>query len=114
MPQSNLVRAFLALWWTLGAVLLVLSIQTVIHGTPGSDVHAVVLGAVEAIAAVLFLIPRTMRVGALGLLATFAVALLFHAAHGQLGTPLLIYAAGVLFVMVHGPVPLHAHGRDAR
>jgi len=57
---------------------------------------------------------KGLRAGALGLLATFAVALLFHAAHGQLGTPLLIYAAGVLFVMVHGPVPLHAHGRDAR
>jgi hypothetical protein len=116
MPQSNLVRAFLALWWTLGAVLLYLSIQTVIHAheAPGSDVHVALLGAVEAIAAILFLIPRTMRTGGLALLATFAAALLFHAAHGQLGTPLLIYAAGMLFVMVHGPVPLHAHGRDAR
>lgn len=115
MQQNHLVRAFLAFWWTLGAVLLYLSIQTVVHahGAPGSDAHAALLGAVEAIAAVLFLIPRTMRAGGLALLATFAAALLLHAARGQLATPLLIYAAGVLFVMVHGPVPLRPRSHDA-
>lgn len=118
MPQRNLVRAFMALWWTLGVVLLVLSIRTALHalapGWPGADVHAAVLGSIEAVAAVLFLVPRTTRAGGLGLLATFAVALLLHAAQGEFAAHLLIYAAGVLFVVVHGPIPLRGYGDDVR
>ena len=113
MPRHNLVRAFVGLWWTLGGVLFVLSIQTVWHGlTAGGDAHAVVLGSIEAIAAVLFLVPRTLRTGGAGLLATFVVAFVLHAARGQLASPLLVYAAGVVFVMVHGPVPPRAYRGD--
>jgi hypothetical protein len=36
------------------------------------------------------------------LLAVIAVASLIHILRGEFAGPLLIYAAGVLFVMVHG------------
>jgi uncharacterized membrane protein YphA (DoxX/SURF4 family) len=108
--HTHLVRSFLALWWVLGGVLLLLSIQTVrsalVLGGPHPDMHAVLIGSVEAVAALLFLIPPLMRVGGAGLLFTFAVAFLLHSLHGQFAAPLLVYAAGVVFIMVHGPVPV--------
>jgi hypothetical protein len=116
MPPRKLVRAFLALWWTLGAVLLYASIDTVIHAFPRGagaiDPHAAIIGSVEAVAAALFLFPRTMRAGAYGLLVSIAAAFIIHALRGQLAAQLLIYAAAVLFVLVHGPVPSVPRGRD--
>lgn len=40
------------------------------------------------------------------LLVTFAAALIAHALRAEFAGALLVYAAGTLFVMVHGPVPL--------
>jgi hypothetical protein len=62
------------------------------------------LGGVEAAAAVLFLLPRAMRVGAVGLLLTIGIALTVHAVMGQFRGDLVLYAAAVTFVMVHGPL----------
>lgn len=75
--------------------------STAVH----TDIHAIVLGSVEALAALLFLIPPTMRLGGYGLLGTFGFALLIHATRGQSAGSLLIFAAAVFFVIVHGPVP---------
>lgn len=104
------MRAFVAFWWILGGVLLVLSVQTVRSAIGSaashSDVHAVLVGSVEAIAAVLFLIPGAMRVGGVGLLLTLAVGFVVHTFRGHFAGPLLVYAAGVVFVMVHGSVPV--------
>jgi len=112
MTQRHLQRAFLILWWTLGVLLLIGSIQTALHGRgtgPGrGDIHAVVLGSVEAIAAVLFLFRRTMRVGGAGLLVTFVIAFIIHATRGQFAASLLIYAASVFFAVVHGPVSMRS------
>jgi uncharacterized membrane protein YphA (DoxX/SURF4 family) len=108
MPSVNLVRAFVVQWWTMGIVLLYLSLKTVHAGLAargGHDVHLVVVGAIEAVAAVLFLIPRTLRIGAIGLLVVFAVVLLIHALRFQFRGDIVIYAAAVLFVAVHGSVP---------
>ena len=109
MPPRGLVRAFVAQWWTAGLLLLVWSVQTAqtaLAAGHGHDPHIALLGLVEAAAAVLFLIPRTMRLGAAGLLLTFGVGLVAHALQGALRGDLLFYAAAVLFVAVHGPVPL--------
>ncbi len=107
MPRRSVLIAFVILWWTLGVFLLVASVQTVIYsrgaGRP-SDIHGLVIGSIEALAAVLFLIPRTLRIGGVGLLVTIAIALLIHAARGQFPAILLVYAAGVFFVTVHGRV----------
>lgn len=105
MPPRNLMRAFLFLWIVAGVVLLVASVETVHQGwfaAHGVNPHLVLLGGVEAVAAALFLVPRTMRIGAIGLLATIGIALAVHAALGQYRGDLLFYAAAVGFVLVHG------------
>jgi hypothetical protein len=116
MPSRALVRAFYGLWWTLGIVIVYLSVTTVRgaigRGHDAADLHAIIIGSVETIAALLFLAPRTMVWGGVGLLATFAAAFLIHAHAHHFAAPLLIYAAAVVFVMVHGPVPNDRHGDD--
>jgi hypothetical protein len=113
MPPRRLVFAFLALWLTLGLVLLVASVRTFMAASGGSlhapgSIHLALLAGVEAMAAALFLLPPTMRLGGSLLLVTFAVALLAHAHAGEFRMDLLLYAAGTAFVMVHGPVPRSA------
>ncbi len=109
MPSVSLVRAFVVQWWTVGTVLLYLSVKTMYAGLQsggGHDAHLILIGGFEALAAVLFLIPRTLRIGAFGLLMVFAVVLLIHALQLQLRGDVLVYAAVVLFVAVHGSVPM--------
>lgn len=121
MPPRALVRAFVAMWWTVGVLLLFWSARTVngaIQAGRLHDPHVALLGLVEAGAAVLFLMPRTMRLGAAGLLATFVVAFLVHAAHQEFRGDLLLYATVVSFVAVHGAVPMSfgafCRARDSR
>lgn len=109
MPSRKLVLAFVTFWLTLGSVVFFASVRTFLgavqgqaHGPQG--VHLGLLAGIEAVAALLFLVPWTMRVGAYGLLATFAVAIAVHIASGEFPGPLLAYAAGTVFVLVHGPV----------
>lgn len=109
MPPRGLVRAFVAQWWTAGVLLLVWSVQTAqtaLAAGRGHNPQVAVLGLVEAAAAVLFLIPRTVRLGAAALVLTLGVGLVAHALQGEFRGDLLFYGAAVLFVAVHGPVPL--------
>jgi hypothetical protein len=107
MNSRALRRSFIAFHLTLGAVVLLQSLMTVFptRGAGGAS-HArlgvAVLAGAEAVAALLFLVPATLRVGAVSLLAIFLFALAFHGLHGELQSTLLVYAAGVFFVMVHG------------
>ena len=107
MPPRSLLRAFLALWLITGGILLVTSLTTIRaawvvldHVNP----HLVTLGSIEAVAAVLFLIPRTFRAGAIGLIATIGVAFVTHLALAQFRGDLLLYGAVVWFALVHGPL----------
>jgi hypothetical protein len=107
MPSRSLVRAFLALYVTLGVIVLAESVRTVMaavggHFHPHDRSHAILLGCLESVAAVLFLIPRTMRLGAAGLLLVFVLAFLRHALGGEPPLALLVYGVAVLFVRVHG------------
>jgi len=108
MPRVGLVRAFVVQWWTAGLVLIYLSAKTAYQGLNGTqhDPHLVLVGGFEAIAALLFLAPRTMKIGAAGLLLIFGLVFLVHAALFQFRGDLLVYAAVVGFVAVHGPVPM--------
>jgi hypothetical protein len=106
-PPRPLVRAFLVLYVTLGLVVLVESVKTVVHAQAGGfhgpdQLHALILGSLEAVAAVAFLVPRAMQVGAAVLLAIFALAFGLHLLRGEPNLVLLVYGAGVLFVRVHG------------
>jgi hypothetical protein len=103
MNRVHLVRAFFLLWWVLGIVLFVLSVRTVRFAEGfHHDPHALVLGTIEAVAALVFLIPKTMRAGGAALLVVLALASVFQTLRGEFPGPLFIDAAGVLFVMVHG------------
>jgi hypothetical protein len=105
MPPRNLVRAFLFMWWASGAILAYASVRTVIDALSSAhhrDPHVALLGAVEAASSLLFVIPRTMRAGAVGLLGTIAIAFIVHTTLGQFRGDLVLYAACVTFVLVHG------------
>lgn len=106
MPPRNLLRSFLALWMVTGIVLVVGGVATVRDSLGGrhANPHLVVLGSVEALAALLFLIPRTFRLGAAGLLLAIGVAFVFHTALGQFRGDLLLFGVAVLFARVHGPL----------
>jgi hypothetical protein len=107
MPPRSLVRSFLLLYFVTGLVVLLLGVLTAWqalqgHGHPQDRIHAVVLGSVEAVAAILFLVPRAVRWGAAGLLGVFAIALAIHALQGSVRWDLLVYAVVVYFVREHG------------
>ena len=97
----DLRHAFLLFQLVLGAALLWGSVHTVIH-LGASDPHALVISSVEALASAAFLVPRTMRAGAGVLLVVIALAFAVHALRGEWRPDLLVYAAGVLLVAVHG------------
>ena len=56
----------------------------------------------EIAAAILFLVPRTLVLGAWSLLVVFLLAALIHIAHGQFNVgALVIYSLSVIVVMIH-------------
>jgi hypothetical protein len=112
-----------ALHWILGVSIFLESVHTA--ASSGAIHHFAklgippwvprVLGSVEAIAAILLLIPVTTIAGGYALLVIFALAAVIHLLHGQhdeiLG--LLLYAAAVLVIMAYhdGATPEPAHDR---
>lgn len=62
--------------------------------------HAALVSGAEVIGAVLFIIPNTLRVGGIILLIIFAIVITVHGLKAEL--PILVYAAGVIFILVHG------------
>lgn len=107
MPPRRLLRGFLLLWLTTGVVLLVASLETVrtaLGGARHANPHVALLGGVEALAAALFLAPRSMRLGAIALVLTIGLAFVVHTVLGEYRGDLLVYAAGVAFVGIHGPL----------
>ena len=107
MNGHTLRRSFIAFHLTLGIVVLLESLITVLHASGlGGAGHlspglAWFAGA-EVIAALLFLLPATLKVGAWSLLVIFFSALAFHGLHGELQLTLLVYGVGVILVMAHG------------
>jgi len=106
MPSRGLLRSFVLLWWMLGTALFVLSVRTLLTAIHGGDIpshHVALLAMIEGAAALLFLVPRTLRLGAAALLLTLAVAWAAHL-HEHFRWDLLVYASAVLFVATHGPL----------
>lgn len=102
MSESERVRrVFLVFHVILGLALLWGSVHTVLHLAP-ADGHARIIGSIEAVGAVAFLVPRTLRFGAALLLLTLVGAMFVHAARGEWRPDLLVYTAGVVLVTVHG------------
>jgi len=102
--------AFLLLHVTLGLMLGIGGATTAWSASGPHAAHLVVLGGVEAIAAILFLVPRTLRLGSAGLLLTCGAAFVAHAAMSQWRGDFLVYMAAVIFVAIHGPAYRAAPG----
>ena len=105
MAAPNVRRAFIILHSALGLGLLVATLQTFLHAMRehgGPDLHLGFVIALEGIGGVLFLIPQTMRVGAIALLIVLVGGFVVHLTRGELEMQLLVYAAAVWFVFVHG------------
>src|SRR5438552_1743429 len=108
MPKDKSELSILVLHIVLGVVILIESLIVAVDyqavaasshiGLPSQFV--LVLAGAEVIGALLFLIPPTLKIGAIILLAVFAVAAVVHILHGQYNVgDLAIYAAGVVAVM---------------
>ncbi len=102
MAIISQARAFLLFHLMLGLVVFVESALTVyrvlsVHLNNPLGAHLALLAGIEAIAALLFIIPRTVKVGSWLLLAVFVFALIVHGIQNELA--LLVYAAGVILVM---------------
>jgi hypothetical protein len=104
MTDPALRRSFIALHLTLVLVIIIESTRTLVHafGALVEHHHMGLLGSVELVAAPLFLVPRTMRVGGLALVTVLLLAVLGHALRGEFAAAPLVYAAAALFVTVHG------------
>jgi uncharacterized membrane protein YphA (DoxX/SURF4 family) len=106
LESERVRRTFLAFHVILGLALLWSSVHTVLH-LGSTDLHARITGSVESVGAVAFLVPRTLRFGAALLLLTLVGAMLVHAGRGEWRPDLLVYAAGVVLVAVHGGAYRH-------
>jgi hypothetical protein len=105
MNKLALRRSFAFFHATLAVVIFLQSIRTIWdvqqhHAANPLGSHLALLAGAEALAALLFLIPRTLRAGGVLLLLIFGIAIIAHGITNELG--LIVYAAGVVFVMVHG------------
>lgn len=108
--MKKLALSFLR--WSVGLVVLWQSWLTFhsafgkLHapGHPAALAHVrLVLSGVEIVAAVLFLIPWTEKLGGFLLLAIFALAILIHALHGDFAglEVLFVYGAAVLVSLAY-------------
>jgi uncharacterized membrane protein YphA (DoxX/SURF4 family) len=108
MSRTRKDVAIIALRLVLGLVVLVQSFIFLFggesakflarHGLP--DAIRLILGWSEVVAAILFLLPSTLKVGAWFLLVVFAGAISLHIVHGQFEVGgLLVNSAAVLVVL---------------
>ena len=103
MSDHMLRRSFVSFHCVLAAVVFLQSIITVLHAYAGQSGHGLAwFAGAEAVAAILFLVPATMRIGAMFLLLIFGVAIVLHGLQGELQLSLAVYIAGVVLVMAHG------------
>ena len=107
MNNHALRRSFIAFHLTLGTVVLIESLITVLHasglgGAQHSNLGLAWFAGAEALAALLFLWSSTLKIGAWSLLAIFMAAMAFHGLHGDWQLTLPVYGVGVVLVMVHG------------
>ena len=102
MNHKMIRIAFIGFHFTLAIVVLLQSVWGVKHALSTANHALLVLAIVETLAAIVFMVPQTIRLGGLVLLLVFAVAFSVHLLHGELDLGLLVYAAGTLFIVIHG------------
>lgn len=104
MSDRTLRRSFIVLHLALVLVAVVESGQMLQHAIRALAEHhdLVIFGGLQLLAGLLFLLPRTLRVGGAVLVAAFAHAAMYQAINGEFPAAPLVYTAAALFVTVHG------------
>lgn len=103
IPDPNLRRAFMVFHAVLGGVLIWMSHDALFHSLHEHGVsHFTFVAALELVGAILLLIPRTLKIGGVALMIVLIPGFITHLSRGEWELQLLIYAAGVYFIMVHG------------
>ena len=103
MNQNEFKQAFMVFHVTLTVVILITSVipaATALGGEP-IDWHLFILASSEVIAAVLFIIPATTRLGGWLLISILLYAFIAHSLVGEFELHLLVYAAGAFLVSTH-------------
>jgi hypothetical protein len=105
MNGQGVRRSFILFHCTLAVVIFIESTTTLwdavaAHKFGSLSPHAALLSGCEAAASILFLLPRSLRVGGTALLVIFTIVIMVHGYRAEL--PIFVYGAGVIFVMVHG------------
>lgn len=114
MATLSVRRAFMIFHAVLGGTLLIMGHNTLFHALHEHGFgHLAFIPALEVIGALLLLIPRTLKVGAIILLVVLLHGFVLHLTRGEWELQLLIYAAGVWFVMAHGAAWGRATGSTA-
>lgn len=105
MAAPNVRRAFMLFHAVLGGGLLIMSHNALFHALHEHGFgHLMLVAALEMLGALLLLIPRTLKIGGVALLVVLVPGFVVQVTHGEWEPQLLIYAAGVYFVMIHGAV----------
>lgn len=103
MATPQVRRAFMLFHAVLGLGLLIMAHNTLFHALHEHGFgHLMLVAGLEFVGAILLLIPRTLKIGGLALLVVLIPGFIVHLTRGEWELQLLIYAAGVWFVMVHG------------
>jgi uncharacterized membrane protein YphA (DoxX/SURF4 family) len=106
-----------ALRWVLGIVVMIQSLHFVFSHSTAHFFAKIgvplwvrpVLGGIEILAAVLFVLPATLRVGGYLLLIVFVLAIAIHVVHGQYDVEsLLVYCMAVFVCVAHPGQPEQA------
>jgi hypothetical protein len=103
--NQSLRRSFVGFHLVLAIVVFVQSVFTAIKAfSVEPEAHWLLFGlaSVEAVAAILFVIPVTLRFGGVALCLVFFVAFTIHAIIGEFELQLLVYCAGTVFILFHG------------
>jgi uncharacterized membrane protein YphA (DoxX/SURF4 family) len=103
MAAQQIRRAFMLFHAVLGLGLLIMGHNTLFHALHERGFgYLTLVAGLEFVGAILLLIPRTLKLGGVALLVTLIPGFIIHLTRGEWELQLLIYAAGVWFVMVHG------------
>lgn len=111
MNQQVKKFAISGLQWTLGVVVLLESVHFMLSPSAAREFAEIglsqwirpALGGSEVIAALLFLVPATSRIGGYSLLVIFAIAAVIHFLRGEIvgvGS-LIVYSMAVIVSMTH-------------
>src|SRR5262245_58171857 len=110
--HNQLRRAFVLFHLVLAAVVFIGGAHTAatalgLMGGHGFNLGLLLLGGAEAALAIAFLLPPTVRAGAVGLIAVLTLAVVLHALAGEFRGSLIVYAAAAAFVGAHGSAYCH-------